>query len=146
MIFQRLEVILLFKATFDKIRDRYWWRTMWRDVAKHMKCCSSCQHRKTSHRAPKLRVGHRPVSRPFQHVAVNLVEYKSSLNNSKCVMSVIDHLTWFLVANVGLVKPRLLIFNTFFWLRINHPVWALGDTSTWCPNVMRWSERIVLGF
>ena len=44
---------LAFKATFDKIRDRYWWPIMSKDVAKHIKCCSSCQHRKTSHRPPK---------------------------------------------------------------------------------------------
>ena len=88
---------LAFKATFDKIRDRYWWPTMSKDVAKHLKCCSSCQHRETSHRPPKLPLGHRPVSRPLQCVAIDLVEYKSSSNNSKYVMSVIDHLTRFLV-------------------------------------------------
>ena len=88
---------LAFKAAFDKIRDRYWWPTMSKDVAKHITCCSSCQHRRTSHRPPKLPVGHRPVSRPFQCVAIDLVEYKSSSNNSKYVMSVMDHLTRFLV-------------------------------------------------
>ena len=50
---------LAFKATLDKIRDRHWWRTISEDVANHNKCCSSCQHRKTSHRCPKLPVGHR---------------------------------------------------------------------------------------
>ena len=70
---------------------------MSKDVAKHVKCCSSCQHRKTSHRAPNLPVGHRPVARPFQCVAIDFVEYKSSSNNSKYVTSVIDHLTRFLV-------------------------------------------------
>ena len=28
---------LVFKATFDKIRDRYWWSSMSIDVAKHIK-------------------------------------------------------------------------------------------------------------
>ena len=89
---------LAFKATFEKIRDRGWLPTMSKDVAKHIKCCSSCQHRRTTHRPPKLPVGHRPVSRPFQFVAIDLVMYKSSSHNSKYVMSVIDYLTLFLVS------------------------------------------------
>ena len=38
---------LAFKATFNKIRDRYSWHTMSKDVPKHVKCCLSCQHCKT---------------------------------------------------------------------------------------------------
>ena len=57
---------LAFKATFDKIRDRYWWPTVGKDVQTHCQECVACQHRKTSHRTPKLPVGHRPISRPFQ--------------------------------------------------------------------------------
>ena len=68
-----------------------------KDITKHIKCCSSCQHCRTSHRSLTLPVGHRPVSRPFQCVAIDFVEYKSSSNNSKYVTSVIDHLTRFLV-------------------------------------------------
>ena len=88
---------LAFEATFDKIQDRYWWHTTSKDVAKHVECCLSYQHRKTSHRTPKLPVGHRPVSRPFQCVTIGLVEYKSSSNSWKYVISVIDHMTRFLV-------------------------------------------------
>ena len=88
---------LTFKTAFDKIRDRYWWRTISKDVAEHMKGCSSCQHCKTSHSFPKLPVGDRPVSRPFQCMAIDLVENKSSSNHSKYVMSVTDHLPRFLV-------------------------------------------------
>ena len=47
----------------------------------------------SSHRAPKLAVGHRPVSRPCQRMAVDLLEHKSRSNNSKYATSVIDHLT-----------------------------------------------------
>ena len=70
---------------------------MSKDVANHIKCCLSCQHRKTSDRLQELPVGHRPVSRPFQCVAIDVVEYIPSPNNPKYVMSVIYHLTRFLV-------------------------------------------------
>ncbi len=88
---------LAFKGTFDKVRDRYWWPTMHTDVSAHVESCLSCQHRKTSHRQPQLPTGHRPVSRPFQLVAIDLVEYKSLSEGNRFILSVIDHLTRYLV-------------------------------------------------
>lgn len=88
---------LAFKATFDKVRDRYWWPTMHSDVQQHVNSCISCQHRKTSHRPPALPVGHRPVERPFQCVAVDLVEYKSASEGNRYILSVIDHFTRFVI-------------------------------------------------
>ena len=55
------------------------------------------QHRKSSHRTPKLPVGHRPVFRPFQCVAIDLVEYKASAKGFHYELSVVDHLTRFLI-------------------------------------------------
>ena len=111
------EAHLAFRATFVKIRDRCWWPTMSKDVAKHIKCCSSCQHRETSHRPPKLPVGHRPVPRPFQHVAVDLVDHKSSSNNSKYIMSMIEHLDRFVVklrlVTTQLLQSPVLLYNVF---------------------------------
>ena len=88
---------LAFKATFDKIRDRYWWPTLGTDVQTHCRQCVACQHRKTSHRPPKLPVGHRPITRPFQCVAIVLVEYKAYKQGFHYVLSCIDHLTRFLI-------------------------------------------------
>ena len=35
---------LAFKATFDKIRDRYWWPSLGKDVAEHIRQCVACRH------------------------------------------------------------------------------------------------------
>ena len=88
---------LAFKATFDRVRDRYWWPTVHTDVQHHVNSCLSCQHRKTSHRPPTLPTGHRPVTRPFQCVAVDLVEYKTVSEGNRFILSVIDHLTRFVI-------------------------------------------------
>ena len=88
---------LAFKATFDTIRDIFWWPTMPTDVRTHIETCLSCQHGKPSHRPPKLPVGHRPVTHAFQRVAVDLVEYKSLSQGNRFILSVIDHLTRFVV-------------------------------------------------
>ena len=66
-------------------------------VAEHVESCLSCQHRKTSHRPPALPTGHRPVTKPFQVVAVDLVECKSKSEGNRFILSVIDHLTRFLI-------------------------------------------------
>ena len=50
-----------------------------------------------SRRTPQLPVGHCEVSRVFQCVAVDLVEYKSISRGNRYVLSVIDHLTRFVV-------------------------------------------------
>ena len=42
-------------------------------------------------------MGHRPVTRAFQCVAVDLVEYKSLSQGNRFIVSVIDHLTRFVV-------------------------------------------------
>ena len=88
---------LSFKGTFDKIRDRYWWPAMSRDVTDHVKHCVSCQRRKSTTRPPELPTGHRPASRPFECVALDLVHYQQPSKGCHYVLSIIDHFTRFLL-------------------------------------------------
>lgn len=106
-----------FKPTFDKIRDRYWWTTVHRDVHIWCRDCQACQHRKTAHRHPQLPVGHVPVTRPFQRVSIDLVEYKSDSSTPgglrcKYVFSAIDHLTRFAILSPIPNKEALTVANT----------------------------------
>ena len=89
---------LSFRPTYEKIKNKFFWPSMSQDVRKWCQNCHSCQRRKTAHNRPKLPVGHIPVSRPFERVSIDLVEYKSISHSSagvrcKYVMSVMDHLT-----------------------------------------------------
>ena len=67
------------------------------DVHPHVETCLSCQRRKSFYRPPKLPVGHRPVTRAFQCVAVDIVESKSMSESNRFILSVIDHLTRFVI-------------------------------------------------
>lgn len=69
------------------------------NVAEHVyrKLCLSCQRRKTSHRPPTLPTRHRPVTKPFQVVAVDLVEHKSKSKGNCLVLSIIGHPTRHLI-------------------------------------------------
>ena len=62
-----------------------------------IEACLSRQHRKSSHRPPKLPVGHRAVTRAFQRVAIDLVECKRLSQGNRFILSVIDHLTRFVI-------------------------------------------------
>ena len=93
---------LAFRPTYDKIRQKYWWPTVSRDVREWCEKCQACQRRETAHNRPKLPTGHLPVERPFQRISVDLVEYKSvsrSAAGTECkyVLSMMDHLTRFAV-------------------------------------------------
>ena len=68
---------LAFRPTYDKIRQKYRWPIMNRDVHKWCQECQACQRRKTAHNRPKLPTGHLPVERPFQRIYIDFVEYKS---------------------------------------------------------------------
>ena len=63
------------------------------DIQSHCTSCDACQRRKTPHRRPPLPTGHVPVERPFQRVAIDLVEYNTVSQGCKYGLSVIDHMT-----------------------------------------------------
>ena len=63
------------------------------DVGTKIQTCLPCQRRQSSHRPPRLPVGHRPVARAFQRVAVELVEYQIVSEGNRFLLSVVDHLT-----------------------------------------------------
>ena len=91
-----------YKPTYEKIRQKYWWPSMTRDIRTWCLECQACQRRKTAHRRSKLPIGHAPVERPFQRISVDLVEYKSMSRSStgvpcKYVLSMMDHLTRFAI-------------------------------------------------
>lgn len=90
-------VHLAFRATLDEVCDGCYWPTILSDVQKHVNTCVACQHRKISFRPPTLPVGHRPVDRTFQYVAVDLVEYKPMSEGNQYIMSEIDCLTRFVI-------------------------------------------------
>ena len=93
---------LAFRPTYEKIRHKYWWPSMPRDIRNWCLDCQACQRRKTPHRRPKLPTGHVPVQRPFERISVDLVEYKTlskSRTGTYCkyVLTMMDHLTRFAI-------------------------------------------------
>ena len=59
---------LALKATFDRVRDRYWWPTMQDAIESYCTSRDACQRWKTPHRRPPLPTGHVPVSDHFNEL------------------------------------------------------------------------------
>ena len=102
MITPCLVDVSLYKPTFDKVRDRFWWPTLHHDVTTWCQDCLACQRRKTPHRRAKLSTGHLSVDRPFQRVLIDPVEYKTESVSPtglkcSCALTIIDHQTRFAV-------------------------------------------------
>ena len=124
---------LAFKGTFDKVRDRYWWPTIHSDGAEHVESCLPCLRHKTSHRSPTQPTGQRLATRPFQVVAVDLVEYKSKWEGNRFILSVLDHLTRFLILiptkskEAAVLVVRHLIDRVFGFRPTGNPAFRLRE-------------------
>lgn len=62
------------RKTYFKIRQKYYWHNMLRDVKKYVQECNMCASHKASQKLPFGQMGkHREVSQPWQVVAMDLM-------------------------------------------------------------------------
>lgn len=101
MTCQRLVDFSLFKTTFDRVRGRCFLPTTHKDIQSHYSKFEACQRRKTPHRRPPVSIGHAPVQRLFQRLAINLVPYKPPFNSFHYILFAINHVTRFVILNLG---------------------------------------------
>ena len=99
---------------------------MSKDVASHCKECQSCQRRKTPHRGPPIPRFSLPASKPFERVAIDLVEYKTISKGCKYVLSDIDHSTRYVILmavpdkSATTTIARVLVYRVFAVFGVPH--------------------------
>ena len=80
--------------TFDKIKQRYWWKGMYKDVEHWCKSCTECSMRKSprnSKKAPLLPI---PVEGAFDRVAVDVLgPFPASNKGNRYIVVFSDYLT-----------------------------------------------------
>ena len=59
--------------TIQRIRSRYFWRNMLRDIDAYVKTCLECQKYKASNQVPKNAMVPRPLTRRFETLSIDLV-------------------------------------------------------------------------
>ena len=80
--------------TYEKIRERYWWKGMFKDCEHWCKSCIDCQTKKTPrnrHKAPLLSI---PVESAFERVSVDaLGPFRPTHSGNKYIIVFTDYLT-----------------------------------------------------
>lgn len=100
--------------TYEKLRDRYYWKGMYKDVEHWVRSCQDCQTRKkprNNHRAPLLPI---PVSAPWERLAMDVLgPLPVTLNGARYIVVFVEFLTkWpeiFPVKNIDAVTIARLI-------------------------------------
>ena len=76
--------------TYDKLRSRYYWSGMYKDVIKFVKTCVSCNMRKLRRERPPLQDMYIPKY-PFECVAIDTVgPFPQSFQGNRFIINVID--------------------------------------------------------
>ena len=76
--------------TYDKIRSRYYWSGMYRDVVQFLKTCVACNMRKLRRERPPLQEMQIPKY-PFEQIAIDTSgPFPESYNGNRYIINVID--------------------------------------------------------
>lgn len=84
-----------FDRTFDRIRERYWWPTVWKDTKNWVTTCGTCQRRKT----PRLKKAGMlkplpPATLPWERIAIDFIgPWTTTVRGNRFIMVVSDYLT-----------------------------------------------------
>ena len=81
-----------FKKTLERLRRKAYWINMAQDVEQHCRECQKCQSSKSSipSRAPLTNL---PIGRPWQMVAIDILQVPVSTNNNKYLLVIQDYFT-----------------------------------------------------
>jgi transposase InsO family protein len=97
--------------TFDKIRDRYWWLTLYKDVDQYTKSCEVCQRRNVPRREQQTALMTTPISDgPFSRWGVDVVgPLPETKNGNKYLVVFTDSFTrWVEVFYTSEVKEEFI--------------------------------------
>jgi transposase InsO family protein len=82
------------ERTFETVRRRYWWRSMYADVKEYVRSCRSCSSRKTARLPMAGRLQSITVERPWQLVAVDILgPLHATRTGNRYVLVFSDYLT-----------------------------------------------------
>lgn len=81
--------------TYGKIRDRYYWDNMQKDVESYVKGCADCQARKgLSHLQPAGPLQPIPLGAPFERIGIDLLgPLRKSKNGNTMIVVATDYAT-----------------------------------------------------
>jgi hypothetical protein len=123
-----------FKKTWPKIRDRFYWKTMYEDTVNWVKSCKDCAARKTPppKHAPLIPIN--KATKPFEMVGVDILgPITTTYSGNKYILVFTDYLTrWpeaFAIKNIE-AKTVAKVFVKEIIARHSAPSHLLSDRGT----------------
>ena len=86
------------ERTMAKLRARFWWPGMYKDVRAYIASCDKCQRHKMTAKGKSLIGGHPMGAAPFDLVACDLMAMPVSAEGNRYVLVVVDYFTRFATA------------------------------------------------
>lgn len=126
--------------TYDRVRTRYFWENMYKDIATYLNKCDICQRRQNKrYRAP---MQHMPIpNHPFEVIGIDTVgPLPDTHAGNQYIITIVDHMTsWpelYAVPNKTAETVATLLMEKFI-PRHGCPKYILSDNGTeFCNSVI----------
>ncbi|UYV68419.1 hypothetical protein LAZ67_5004277, partial [Cordylochernes scorpioides] len=81
------------KRTYSRIKDKYFWPSMFKTVEKYVSSCPECQFRKTPSQQPSGQLQPiPPASRPFERIGIDLLgRFPKSIHGNRWIVVCTDY-------------------------------------------------------
>lgn len=135
------------QKTYKKLEDRFWWKSMHKDVVKFVVGCEICQKVKASRKGP-VGIGKAPnIPEPWEVVTIDLIgPYTRTSNNNTCALVLVDSFTkWVEIFAIRKATSQVIVrrlYETF--CRWGFPKTIISDNGSqfrshyyinWCETM-----------
>ena len=106
--------------TFNKVKQRHWWRGMFKDVEHWCKSCTDCSMKKSPRNSKKAPLLPLPVGNAFERVAVDILgPFTPSRKGNRYIVIFSDYLTrWCEAFPVASVEGKLALSLVYWSMRL----------------------------
>lgn len=124
-----------FEKTLSKIRKKYYWPQMAKDIRLHIQKCIICKESKPANRAQYPEFGHQRITtKPFQIIALDFIQSLPRSKQGNChLLVVMDLFTKFcLLFPVKKISTQLVckILEEYWFRRYSTPEYLISDNAT----------------
>ena len=123
------------QRTYDRIKQKYWWLNMKKEILDYVRSCTKCNCRKPYRRHQQIPVGSLPTPhQPFECVSIDILgPLPSTRRRNKYILVVTDHYTRWPIA-IPLTSQRTTTVATALIERVfceyGFPATLLSDRGT----------------
>jgi transposase InsO family protein len=123
----------VFKTT-ERIKLKYDWPTMSKDVKKYVGCCEICKASKSIHQRMRPPMGsQKQASQPWETIAIDLIgPITRSKSGNTVILSIVDVFSKFAVIfplKKAVTKPIINFLENFIFLTFNVPRILISDNG-----------------